>query len=124
MIPPSAASNRLRACPPDHRELGSFNLCLYSVVGYWHNETINIVSHWGGAILVAIMAGLTYPFILHNHPTADWKDALGFYVFFASALFCLISSGMFHCLACHSLKVRNQANAMDYAGIVGTFGPG
>ena len=111
-------------CLCDRRELRNFKLCLYSVVGYWHNETVNIASHWGGAILVAIMAVFTHVFILHNHPTANWRDALGFYIFFASAIFCLMSSGAFHCLMSHSRVVAKQWQTMDYAGIVGTSGMG
>lgn len=101
------------------RELRSIKKCLHSVVGYWHNETINITSHWGGAVIVATLAAATYPLILHKHPTADWRDALGFYIFFAAAITCLISSGAFHCFVCHSQPVAKRWHAMDYAGIVG-----
>lgn len=103
-----------------NRELGSLRQCLHSVVGYWHNETINITSHWGGALLVAGIAAATYPILHHQYPTADWRDALGFYVFFASAIFCLLCSGTFHLLTCHSVPVAKQWHAMDYTGIVGS----
>lgn len=89
------------------------------MIGHWHNETINILSHWLGALLVGVLALITYPILHHKHITSDWRDAVGFYVFFASAAFCLVCSGTFHCLTCHSLPVAKQWHAMDYTGIVG-----
>lgn len=101
------------------RELRSVKGCISSVYGYLHNETVNIHSHLGGAVLFSFLALFTHPYVLAVHRSVTWKDVTGMYIFIGAAVFCLLSSATYHCLTCHSRDVSKRCNALDYTGIVG-----
>ncbi|KAF8334218.1 hemolysin-III related-domain-containing protein [Cantharellus anzutake] len=108
-------------------ELRSLSACLFSVLGYFHNETVNIHSHlWGAALFVFLGIG-TYPYFLATHASVTWKDVASILIFLCAAVFCLLSSAVFHCVSCHSRQVAKRCNALDYTGIisliVGSFFP-
>ncbi|KAI5481430.1 hemolysin-III channel protein Izh2 [Pseudohyphozyma bogoriensis] len=131
------------------RELPSYVDCIKSVWSYWHNETVNIVTHAFGSVVALVIAAVIYfsvdgqaklerrgwlgPFRLVNpfpsgaQPTVTWSDTLGWAIFFASAATCLGFSASFHCVSCHSMTVAHMYNKLDYIGIVvlisGTFVP-
>ncbi|KAF9514463.1 hypothetical protein BS47DRAFT_1316810 [Hydnum rufescens UP504] len=109
------------------KELRTIRGCISSVYGYFHNETVNIHSHLGGAALFCFLALVTHPYVLSVHRSVTWKDIMGMYVFIGAAVFCLLSSATYHCLTCHSRDVAKRCHALDYAGIVvlivGSFFP-
>jgi len=108
------------------RELRSLVACLFSIFGYFHNETVNIHSHLWGAALFTFLALTTYPF-LATHASVTWKDIASISVFLCAAVFCLLSSATFHCFSCHSRAVSKRFNSLDYTAIialiVGSFFP-
>ncbi|EGN92896.1 hypothetical protein SERLA73DRAFT_65012 [Serpula lacrymans var. lacrymans S7.3] len=101
--------------------------CLRSVFGYLHNETVNIHSHLGGAVLFVFFL-FTFP---SSHvvtgASTTWLDTCVFVIFLLSAVFCLTASAIFHTATCHSEKVTARCHAFDYSGIVvltvGSFVP-
>ncbi|CDZ98413.1 Predicted membrane proteins, contain hemolysin III domain [Phaffia rhodozyma] len=99
-------------------EQNSYSGCAWSIVGYIHNETINIHTHLLGAVTV-----LPYLFdhlLLHEfrHPTLRWTDKFHFTIFLISAATCLGFSATYHTLSCHSRKISKRWNQFDYIGIV------
>eukprot|EP00246_Nothoceros_aenigmaticus_P002883 TRINITY_DN1379_c0_g1_i1.p1 TRINITY_DN1379_c0_g1~~TRINITY_DN1379_c0_g1_i1.p1 ORF type:complete len:372 (-),score=23.74 TRINITY_DN1379_c0_g1_i1:514-1629(-) len=59
----------------------------------------------------AEMANMVGPFL--DKPTARWP----FYIFLGGAMFCLLSSAIFHLLSCHSARLAYFMVRLDYAGI-------
>ncbi|GAA5913536.1 hypothetical protein JCM8208_000704 [Rhodotorula glutinis] len=121
-------------------------------VAAWHNESVNIWTHLGGAAVavgtatyllldlspadslayarkgwLAPFAGIPYPFPNAAQPSVTWADAVGFASFLLSATLCLGFSGLFHTMLCHSEEVAVRWNRLDYLGIAilisGTFVP-
>ncbi|CAE6425491.1 unnamed protein product [Rhizoctonia solani] len=108
------------------RPQNSWSGCARSVFGYLHNETVNIQTHLFGA--------LGFLYLLFNvqdtqagYTTLTWQDRVAFTVSLFAAIFCLVSSALFHTANCHSPNVSKKCNALDYAGIivvsVGSFYP-
>ncbi|KAJ7064920.1 hemolysin-III related-domain-containing protein [Mycena amicta] len=95
----------------------SWRGCLESVFGYLHNETVNIHSHLGGAVLFAYFLVTFQETFLKPYPTT-WADSLALGIFLSCAIFCLLSSAIFHTSACHSEKVTGKCHALDYSGIL------
>ncbi|KAG7085800.1 hypothetical protein E1B28_003340 [Marasmius oreades] len=105
----------------------SWRGCLQSIYAFVHNETGNIHTHLWGGILFLYFLFTADPSKLTSGPTT-WVDSAVFSVFFASAIFCLLSSAAFHTLlAHHSREVVSCCNAFDYVGIIvltdGSFYP-
>ncbi|KAF7299704.1 Hemolysin-III channel protein Izh2 [Mycena chlorophos] len=100
--------------------------CFKSVFGYLHNETVNIHTHLGGALLFGYFLATLHNVELKEFPTT-WMDSFMLVVFLSSAIFCLMTSATFHTASCHSQKVAGRCLTMDYAGIViltvGSFYP-
>ncbi|CAE6392393.1 unnamed protein product [Rhizoctonia solani] len=104
----------------------SWSGCFRSVFGYLHNESVNIHTHFFGAL------GLLY--ILFNvgktqagYTTLTWHDPVGFSLALLAGVFCLGASALYHTSTCHSPNVARRCNALDYSGIivltVGSFYP-
>jgi adiponectin receptor len=85
---------------------------------YLHNESINIWSHFLGAIGFAIAAPIIYRRLKPLYRTASAEDYAVFLCFFIGAIGCLTMSGTFHLLCHHSAEVARWANQLDYVGIV------
>ncbi|KAG9307485.1 hypothetical protein G9A89_017315 [Geosiphon pyriformis] len=96
----------------------SYQKCLKSLF-YLHNESVNIWSHFLGAIAFIVIAFTTYIYTLSHKPSINWWDFLVFYCFLAGAIVCLGLSSLFHTFSCHSEKVCANWNRCDYIGIVG-----
>jgi adiponectin receptor len=111
---------------------------LYSIVGYWHNETVNIWTHIIGALAsiaaLVLLFGLgrpppssepprfgwlVNPLPSTAQPSVTWADAAMHAIFFLAATFCFSASASFHCVNCHSLKVRGRGEscAASYHGV-------
>ncbi|OBZ67987.1 ADIPOR-like receptor SPBC12C2.09c [Grifola frondosa] len=92
-----------------------------------HNETVNIHSHLGGALLFVILL-CTFPQVyLVHYASTTWVDLTVFTIFLSSAVFCLFSSAFYHTFTVYSREVSARCNALDYSGIVvlivGSFFP-
>ena len=59
---------------------------------------------------------LVSPFANATQPGVSWPDT-SFFVFAASAVFCLGVSATFHASTCHSQAVSTRLNRGDYIGI-------
>ncbi|CAI2173209.1 386_t:CDS:2 [Funneliformis geosporum] len=94
----------------------SYLKCIQSLF-YLHNESVNIWSHFVGAILFAVLSLATY-FYLMDYNTLKQSDYIAFYCFMAGAMICLGLSSSFHTMCCHSEKVCANWNRCDYVGIV------
>ncbi|OSD01469.1 HlyIII-domain-containing protein [Trametes coccinea BRFM310] len=109
------------------RATASWRACAASIFGYLHNETVNIHSHLGGAVLFLVLLA-TFPAVYFVHyESTTWADATVFSIFLSGAVFCLFSSAFYHTFSMHSEAVAGRCNALDYAGIVvltvGSFFP-
>ncbi|KAI0631080.1 HlyIII-domain-containing protein [Trametes polyzona] len=109
------------------RATASWRACAASVFGYLHNETVNIHSHLGGAVLFAAFL-VSFPTVYFSHyESTTWADMAVFMIFLCAAIFCLFSSAFYHTFSAHSEAVAGRCNALDYAGIVvltvGSFFP-
>ncbi|TDL22709.1 HlyIII-domain-containing protein [Rickenella mellea] len=109
------------------RVQNSWQGCFESVFGYLHNETINIHSHFFGALLFTVFLFVNQWKNISGYDTTTWIDTAVFSLFLSSAIFCLTASSMFHMAHCHSEKVSTRCHAFDYYGIivliVGSFYP-
>ncbi|THH12152.1 hypothetical protein EW145_g207 [Phellinidium pouzarii] len=109
------------------RAQNSWKGCFHSVFGYLHNETVNIHSHLWAAIFFLFLLLINSALVMSRYPTATLIDSVMCSVFLASAVFCLMSSSIYHMSGCHSEHVSRRCNALDYVGIVvlivGSFFP-
>jgi len=109
--------------PVQNRWLG----CVASIFGYFHNETVNIHTHFWGAILFVILLGTFRTGHVATYATTTWIDTCVIAVFLLSAVFCLSASAIYHTSTCHSREVSVRCHAFDYLGIivltVGSFVP-
>ncbi|KAI9299207.1 HlyIII-domain-containing protein [Neoconidiobolus thromboides FSU 785] len=94
----------------------SYKGCWKSLL-YLHNETGNVYSHLLGAIAFLIL-GLITSYYLYSTGSAQWSDYFVIYAFIATAIFCLVSSALFHLFCCHSESHSKAWNKCDYIGIV------
>ncbi|KAF7318893.1 Hemolysin-III channel protein Izh2 [Mycena chlorophos] len=109
--------------------------CIESLFGYLHNETVNIHTHSGGAVLFLYFLATYQETKLSQYPTT-WADTLALGIFLCCAIFCLSASAIFHTSACHSEKARfaserpqnssltraaqvmGKCHGLDYSGIL------
>jgi len=98
--------------------------CFISVYAYLHNETVNIHSHFWGALLFIYLI-INFNSQLGRELT--WMDTAVFNVFLFSAVFCLCASALYHTASCHSEEISSSCHALDYSGIIiltaGSFYP-
>ncbi|WWC86012.1 uncharacterized protein L201_000883 [Kwoniella dendrophila CBS 6074] len=114
------------------RALGSVSLCVYSIFGYLHNETFNILTHLIGALIFSkflveylpsrIIYPINYWIVLEspqNTPqNKEYIDLTFLKTYLVCCIICLSMSASFHTLNCHSSKVSHRAHRCDYCGIV------
>ena len=96
---------------------GSFKKSFASL-GYLHNESVNIYSHFLGALGFSVIGTVLYTIIKSRHATATSADILAFGCFFVGAALCLGMSGTYHTISNHSEIVQKFGNKLDYVGIV------
>ncbi|KAH8920456.1 HlyIII-domain-containing protein [Atractiella rhizophila] len=116
--------------------------CLKSMFMF-HNETVNIQTHFIGAAvslyLLVYFVSARHPPVPHTtdhrmgiyapfysvHPvpsslnahSVSWRDTGVFAIFLTGASVCLGLSSAFHTLCCHSKEVAARMNRLDYIGI-------
>ncbi|KAL6306369.1 HlyIII-domain-containing protein [Sparassis latifolia] len=100
------------------RVQSSWRGCAASVFGYLHNETVNIHSHLGGAVLFAALLCTFQQVYFVHYESATAVDVVAFMIFLSSAVFCLLSSAFYHTFTVHSQEISSRCNAVDYGGIV------
>jgi adiponectin receptor len=98
--------------------------CIKSMA-YWHNETLNIWSHFVGLLLfVFVFAPLCF---LRWMPSMDTADYAVFAVFLSGCVVNMGSSTAMHLFHCHSRPAMQWLTRFDYSGIsfmiVGSFYP-
>ncbi|KAF1815162.1 adiponectin receptor protein 1 [Eremomyces bilateralis CBS 781.70] len=90
--------------------------CVRSTLSF-HNELVNIWSHFIGFFLVATVALYFYP-LSKAFPHSTWSDVAVASMFFLAATKCLICSTIYHtfnCISSHKLLARFAC--VDYTGI-------
>jgi adiponectin receptor len=90
----------------------------FASLGYLHNESVNIYSHFVGAVIFSGVAVVLYTAIKPRYESAAPSDVLAFMCFFAGAALCLGMSGTYHTISNHSPIVNRMGNKLDYVGIV------
>ncbi|KAJ6503738.1 hemolysin-III related-domain-containing protein [Mycena sanguinolenta] len=118
----------------------------FSTLLWWHNESVNIWSHLLGAFSVIIIflalgdfspfqersywrfcdsaatlvEALCYPLqiVSPSSPPIDAADGILLRSFLFGVLICFFSSSVFHSSLCHSRKVAEFMNRIDYFGIL------
>jgi adiponectin receptor len=90
----------------------------FASLGYIHNESVNIYSHFIGAVIFSTVAIVLYTAIKPRYESAAPSDVLAFACFFAGAALCLGMSGTYHTISNHSPTINRMGNKLDYVGIV------
>ena len=83
-----------------------------------HNESVNIWSHFLGAISAIVASLYTYFLVRPRYDSASDTDVLVWACFFGGAVLCLGMSATFHALLSHSSDAAKWGNKLDYTGIV------
>ena len=115
--------------PPSNSYLQSVGSSLFQL----HNETVNVYTHFVGAVIALGLAVYFYSnrFWLEaariRYATATPGDVAVLSCFFIGAAGCLGMSATFHAISNHSPSVAAFGNRLDYLGIVlliwGSFVP-
>jgi adiponectin receptor len=90
----------------------------FASLGYLHNESVNIYSHFIGAVMFSGLGVILYTTIKPRYDTAAPSDVWAFACFFAGAALCLGMSGTYHTVSNHSPIINKMGNKLDYVGIV------
>jgi len=105
---------------------GSFRKSFASL-GYLHNETVNIYSHFLPSIGFMIVGVFLYKSLATRYESATDSDVIAFGCFFLGAAICLGMSGTYHTISNHSHLAAKFGNKLDYVGIIfmitGSFVP-
>ncbi|WVF66001.1 hypothetical protein IAT40_000739 [Kwoniella sp. CBS 6097] len=111
------------------RPTPSFKGCAWSIFGYLHNETVNILTHLFGAVaFLSLLSLRLMPTLIPSfHPSSKelfdliphtFHDKVALTVFRLAVVICLGLSATFHTLSCHSKHVSDFAHRGDYIGII------
>lgn len=91
---------------------------------HWHNETLNVWTHLGGAILFFVFALISYATWLNRAAIGELVSST---VFFLAAMMMLTFSSIFHLYNCCSSGHYDFTAKLDYMGIavmiVGSYYP-
>ena len=94
---------------------------------HWHNESVNIWTHFLPGILCLPLAALLYQALKSRYERASTTDVYVMTCFFGGASSGMLLSGIFHTLSDHSPKISKFWNQLDYVGIAlmiwGSFVP-
>lgn len=101
----------------------SFKQTTYSLF-HWHNETLNVWTHFAGFLAFIVLSILSYATWLNR---AALGEVLSSAVFFLSALMMMLFSTIFHLYNCCSSRHYDFTAKLDYSGIavliVGSYYP-
>ncbi|KAL8278284.1 hypothetical protein RQP46_009316 [Phenoliferia psychrophenolica] len=86
----------------------------------FHNETINIQSHFVGTLSLIYLLVFLFPNSPHANPDATWADSAIAILFVGAAIKCLVCSTAWHlCAGTADLWWLRGAACVDYVGISG-----
>lgn len=85
-------------------------------LGHLHNESVNIFTHLGGALLALVAGAYLYTTLRPRYELATHEDVAVFACFFGGAVACLGMSATYHTISNHSAKVAGLGNRLDYLG--------
>lgn len=94
----------------------SYSRSFQSVL-HWHNESVNIWTHFVPGILWLPFGYYLYTILRPHYELADSKDILALSCFFLGAGTGMTMSGLYHTLSNHSPTVAKFWNQLDYVGI-------
>ncbi|KNC55003.1 adiponectin receptor protein 1 [Thecamonas trahens ATCC 50062] len=91
--------------------------CMRSV-WYLHNQTMNVWTHAGGTVVVAVMLALRLAAHIRDVGPLSWLDAalVGVFIFAFASQFLL--SAAYHAVMCHSADVCFRFRQWDYIGVL------
>lgn len=84
---------------------------------HWHNESINIWTHFLPGVLLVPLGGLLYNTLKPRYEMASSADVYAMSCFFVCAASGMMMSGIFHTLSNHSPTIAKFWNQLDYVGI-------
>ena len=94
---------------------------------YLHTESVNVYTHFLGAICFFSLCIPFYQALKPRYTSASTADVLVFSCFFLGAVLSLGISAAYHLISNHSPAVNRLGNQLDYVGIValitGSFVP-
>lgn len=93
-------------------------LKVFCSLGYLHNESVNVYTHFIGAIVAVVTSLWMYHIVHPRYDQATKEDVMVFACFFMGAAACLGMSATFHLFSNHSTRVAKFGNQLDYLGIV------
>lgn len=105
--------------------LGGYRPLTNSYSGCWatildtHNQTVNIWSHFLGAVLYAVGGAYLWYSLAPEYSTFATGDGIAFGCYFASVVVCLSLSVGFHLFSNHSHEVHDRHLFLDLLGILG-----
>jgi len=94
----------------------SYLRSLQSMV-HWHNESVNIWTHFLPGVLLVPLGVLLYSALKPRYEMASSADVYAMSCFFVCAAAGMMMSGIFHTLSNHSPTVAKFWNQLDYVGI-------
>lgn len=83
----------------------------------WHNESVNIWTHFLPGVLFVPLGILLYGALKPRYEMASSADVYAMSCFFVCAASGMVMSGIFHTLSNHSPTVARFWNQLDYVGI-------
>ncbi|THV06557.1 HlyIII-domain-containing protein [Dendrothele bispora CBS 962.96] len=100
-------------------ETNNWILCAKGLA-IWHNESMNIWTHFLGAIATIVAIGISFSQVgfLKEDLASSSLDTAELALFLIGALVCFTCSTAFHSSMCHSENVHKFMNRIDYLGIL------
>ncbi|KPI90593.1 putative adiponectin receptor protein 1 [Leptomonas seymouri] len=102
-----------------YRAFYTTRMCLRSMLG-WHNETINVYSHFLTFIVFAVFTVLLYTTVLSRAITTPSMKAskLMYGIFSFGSMLCTLNSSIYHLWNCHShQRIMTAMGRLDFIGI-------
>ena len=84
---------------------------------HWHNESVNIWTHFLPGVLCIPLGMLLYSILKPRYDRAAELDVFAMSCFFVGAASGMSMSGIYHTLSNHSPGVAKFWNQLDYVGI-------
>lgn len=102
-----------------YRAFYTAGMCLKSMLG-WHNETINVYSHFITFIIFVVFTVLLYTTVLSKAISAPSMASakLMYGIFCFGSMLCTLNSSIYHLCNCHShQRVMTAMGRLDFVGI-------
>ncbi|CAG8955493.1 hypothetical protein HYFRA_00010360 [Hymenoscyphus fraxineus] len=97
-------------------------------MGYIHNETGNIYTHFFAALWMVILGSWWSGYAKERYPITTFDDTIVFFLFFLGGAICFLLSTAYHVFSNHSHATHLFCLKLDFLGILvvtaGCFPPG